>query len=202
MECGRLKEAVKRIELSDAARARIVQNCQSAGAYKTEKKTLHTALVRFKRPLAVAVALSFCLCFAAAAAAGRFGFFKDIKNWNGAVVGMQYEQASEEIAVEATPGEGGLIVTAVLLYPDKPPYSAEESLGIDSYRIADMSGNIVMEGGRTAFFEIAGGKAEILLPLHDIPGGEYKLMIDAFVGRKKADQDLVIRGTWECVFSL
>lgn len=202
MECGKLKDAVKKIELPDEARARILRNCQSAAANKKEGKAAYAPRIRFKRPLAVAAILSLCLCFAAAAAAGRFGFFKDITNWDGAVTGTQYEQATEEIAVEAVFGEGGLLVSAALLYPDKPPYSEEGSLAIDAYRIADMAGTTVMEGGRSAFFEIAGGKAEIALPLHAIPSGEYKLCIDAFVGRKKADQDIVIRGTWECGFSV
>jgi len=37
--------------------------------------------------------------------------------------------------------------------------------------------------------------------LDDLASGEYRLMINAFVGSKKADQPLVISGTWECGFS-
>lgn len=201
MDCEKLKDAVKKIELSDEARSRIISNCQTT-TYKTEENAMNKMNVRFKRPVAVAVILSLCLCFmAVAAAASHFGFFKDIINWNGAIVGTQYEQASDEIAVDAVLNESELAVTAVMLCPDNVPYSAQESLGIDSYQIIDMSGNIVMEGGRTEFFKISNDKAEIMIPLDDLASGEYRLMINAFVGSKKADQPLVISGTWECGFS-
>lgn len=201
MDCEKLKDAVKKIELSDEARSRIISNCQTT-TYKTEENAMNKMNVRFKRPVAVAVILSLCLCLTAvAAAASHFGFFKDITNWNGAIVGTRYEQASKEIAVDASLGEKGMVVTAVMLYPDNAPYNEQESLGIDSYHIIDMSGNIAVEGGRTEFFEIVNGKAEITIPLNDLTSGEYKLIIDAFVGSKKADQPLLISGAWECGFS-
>ncbi len=156
----------------------------------------------FKKPASVAAVVSLCLCFtAAAAAAGYFGFFQDITNWNGAIVGTQYEQASDEIEVSIVSEENEITVYAVMVHPASVPYSELETLGIQSYKIVDMSGKTIVEGEETELFEVVNGKAEITVPLDHVSSGDYKLIITAFVGAKKADQPLQINGTWECAFS-
>ena len=66
----------------------------------------------------------------------------------------------------------------------------------------DLSGNVIVEGERTDLSEIINGEAEITISLDQISSGNYKLVINAFVGSKKADQPLQINGTWECAFSI
>lgn len=85
---------------------------------------------------------------------------------------------------------------------DIAPYSELEILGIDSYQIVDMSGNIIIEGERTDLFEIINAKTEIKISLDNTTAGDYKLVIHSFVGSKKADQPLIINGAWECEFSI
>lgn len=151
----------------------------------------------------MAAAVSLLLCFTAvAAAAVHFGFFKDITNWKGAVVSTKYEQASEEIEVTVVSGEKEITVCAVMVNPAVVPYSEIETFGIERYKIVDMSGETIINGEKTELFELVNGKSEITIPLNNISRGDYKLVITAFVGTKKADQPLQINGTWECEFSL
>lgn len=49
--------------------------------------------------------------------------------------------------------------------------------------------------------EIVEGKAKIIIPTDTLVPGEYKLIVDEFVGEKKADQPLVMSGNWECKFT-
>lgn len=159
---------------------------------------------KFKKSAAIALAAALFICFAlGAAAAGRSGFFSDIIRWDGAVVGTEYNQATEEIDVNVISAENGIItVSAVLLKADTVPYSMQESLGIGSYEIIDAEGNIITKGKSSKFSEIADDKAEIKISAEGIDKGDYKLVVKSFVGVKKADQPLEIHGKWECGFSI
>lgn len=205
MDYEKLKNSVKKIEMSDEMRARIISNCQSKTFYEAEEITINKSKTNgwFKKPVSVAAVVSLCLCFTvAAAAASYFGFFKNITNRYGAVVGTQYEQASDEIEVTVVTDENKITVCAVMVYPAVAPYSELETFGIESYEIIDMSGKVIVEGERTELYELINGKSEITIPLDNVSSGEYKLVITAFVGDAKADQPLPINGTWECAFSL
>ena len=46
------------------------------------------------------------------------------------------------------------------------------------------------------------GKVSVELPLDEFDSGNYTLIITEFVGTAKADQDLPIKGYWECKFEL
>jgi len=159
---------------------------------------------RWKKSLPMAAALVLCVCITgvtAMAAAGKLeGFFKDIKRWDGSVVGTAYEQATEEIAVSIKEVTNELIVLVTIEEPEKPPYSESELFGIASYKIEDMSGNIVLS--EEAFGERVSFNNQMFLeiPLNQIPSGEYKLVIEQFMSEKKADQPLRISGNWECEF--
>lgn len=39
------------------------------------------------------------------------------------------------------------------------------------------------------------------ISLEEVPAGEYKLIVTELVGGFKADQPLVVSGTWECEFT-
>ena len=204
MDYEKLKDSVNKIEMSDEMRARMIQNCQSKALYETERSTMNKYKTngRLKKPVSVAAVISLCLCLTlAAAAAGTSGFFKDITRWNGAIIGTQYEQATNEIAVNVISGVNEITVCAFMLNPDIAPYSELETFGIESYQIVDSSGNVIVEGDQTELFTITNSEAEMKIPLDNIAQGDYRLVINAFVGGKKADQPLKISGTWECEFS-
>ncbi len=205
MDYEKLKNSVKKIEMSDEMKTRIIRNCQSNSFYETEaiKTPKSKPHEWFKKSTVVAAAVSLFLCSTAvAAAAVHFGFFKDITNWKGTIVGTKYEQASEEIEVTVVSGENKITVCAVMVHPAVVPYSEIETFGIERYQIVDMSGETIINGEKTELFELSNGKSEITIPLNHISSGDYKLVITAFVGAKKADQPLPINGTWECEFSL
>ena len=156
----------------------------------------------FRKPAAAVAVMAICLCCTlGAAAAGASGYFEDVFGRNGAVVGTRYEQATDEIAVNVVPGENEVFVEAVFRKPEAFPYRELETLGIDTYRIVDMEGNVVMEGEQTEMLPIVNGEVKFQIPLEDLPGGEYKLVVDAFVGDKKAEQPLPISGIWACEFT-
>jgi len=48
---------------------------------------------------------------------------------------------------------------------------------------------------------VINGQAAISIKLDDIDSGNYKLVVAAFVGEKKAEQPLNINGSWECAFT-
>ena len=72
---------------------------------------------------------------------------------------------------------------------------------VNSYKIVDMDGNVIIEGKTTEMAEISEGKANITISPADIPSGEYKLLVSELVGSSKADQPLILSGTWECEFT-
>ena len=222
-----LTKKIKEIKMSDDMRKRIMKKCYDKMNHnimmknelkrdirtndKMEKEMEKTKMNRksknkyIKHPMTAAAALVLCVCITgvtAMAAAGKLeGFFKDIKRWDGAVVGTSYEQATEEIAVSiemATDEELDILV--IIEEPAKPPYSESELFGIASYKIEDMSGNIVLS--EEAFGERVSFNNQMFLeiPLNQIPSGEYKLVIEQFMSEKKADQPLRISGNWECEF--
>lgn len=201
-----MKNTIEKIEMPDDMKIRIVEKCKSESIYRTEEKSMtkNNTGNRFKKTAAVALAAALFICFAlGAAAAGRHGFFSDIVNWNGAVIGTQYENAANEIDAEVISAENGVItVSAALLRADAFPYREIENLGIGSYKIVDAEGNAAAEGENTEFAEIANGKAEIKISAEGIAEGKYKLIISSFVGVKKADQPLKIYGEWECEFAV
>lgn len=158
----------------------------------------------FKKPIVAAAALAICLCLTgvtALASAGKLqGFFKDIINWNGAVVGTSYEQATEEIEIQTTLNDDLLNVTIQFLLPEEAPYLYFETFGIEHYEIRDNSGSIVKEG-QIAMTDIANGNKTFEIVADELSSDAYTLCIDKLVGGNKADQPLVIHGCWESEFT-
>ncbi len=128
------------------------------------------------------------------------GFFKDIFH-GGAVIGTAYEQASDEIELNITEVSRGLTVELIMSYPEKVPYSELEALDIGSYRIVGADGSIIAEGSTTSA-ELRNGCAAVRIPLDNVSGGDYSLIVSEMTGFRKADQPLSISGIWECDFTL
>lgn len=127
------------------------------------------------------------------------GFFQDITNWQGAVVGTSYEQATNEISMDVTVKGNELTALATFVNPQMAPYSEAEKLGIASYQIVDANGKVVAAAAAEST-EIVNGQAAVSIQLDGMDSGSYKLVVTAFVAEKKAEQPLNISGTWECAF--
>lgn len=202
MESRILAEKVKEIEMTEEMQDRILGNCYQK--MEDKKMNKNTTKNMFKRPMIAVAALTLCLCVTgvtALAATGKLqGYFKDITNWNGAITGTTYEQATDELELQVTEVSDDLTVTITMLKPDVAPYSSLETFGLESYKIVDMEGKVVVKGDRTELAEVVDGKADVKISLENATEGEYKLQVTEMVGGSKADQPLVISGIWECEF--
>jgi len=204
MEYEKLKNAVETITMTENMKHRIIKNCEreilnlsNETIMKTKKNTF------FRKPAVSFTTLLICmsLSITAIAATGRVqGYFQDIIDYRGAVIGTSYEQATDEISVSADINNDEMIITVNFLNPQEMPYSELERLGIATYQIVDANGKMVKEGAIKSM-EIVDGQAVINLQIANLDGGSYKLIITEFVGEKKADQPLKIKGNWECSFS-
>lgn len=206
MEMQRLVEKVKEINMPDEMQERIISRCYQTSNLEMENQTMKKKTNTFFRTTAaVAASLALCLCITgvtAMAASGQLkGFFKDVKNWQGAVTGTAYEQATDELKVAILDSTEELTVLVTMVNPKVAPYIAIQELGVESYEILDASGKVVMKGEATAMAEVVDGQATIIVPAKEVGAGTYKLVIRAFVGGAKAEQPLTMSGTWEVEFS-
>ena len=171
-----------------------------------QNKTRTARAGKWTRIATVAAAVALCVGFGGItvmAASGKLeGFFADVTRWDGAVVGETYEQATEEIEVSASVSGDSLVVDAVLLKAGEAPYAYVEGFGVQKYQIVDAKGDVVAEGISSEAVEITDGKVSVELPLDEFESGNYTLIITEFVGTAKAEQDLPIKGYWECKFEL
>lgn len=202
MEEKMFTEKIKEIEMPEEMQERILGKCYQK--MEDEEMNKNTTKNMFKGPMIAVASLALCLCVTgvtALAATGKLqGFFKDITGWNGAVVGTSYEQATDEIELMVIEVSDNLEVAITMVKPGEAPYSTFETFGVESYKIVDMAGNVIVKGDRTEPVEVVDGKANVLISLENVSEGEYKLQVTELVGSSKADQLLVISGVWECEF--
>lgn len=205
MDYEKLKSAAETITMPEEAKHRIVQNCrtQILNARKeiVMKTNKNNTFIRKPAVVVVTVVLCLALSVTALAATGVLrGHFRDITNWQGAVVGTSYEQATDEISMDVTVNGNELAVLATFSVPQEFPYREVEKLGISRYKIVDANGKIVKEGAAESA-AVVNGQAAVRIMLDNIDGGSYKLIVTAFFGEKKAEQPLNISGNWECAFT-
>lgn len=218
MERNLLKKEIKEIEMPLAMQERILKNCRNAVAEEKEnvfmaknisadeKRIKKSGGRKWTRFATVAAAVTLCLGIGGVtvmAASGKLeGFFADVTRWDGAVVGTTYEQATEEIAVSAAVSGDSLVVDAVLLKAGDAPYAFLDSVNIQTYSIVNAEGETIVEGNSNEKAEITDGKVSFKLHLDELESGNYTLIITEFIGSAKAEQDLPIKGYWECEFAL
>lgn len=94
-----------------------------------------------------------------------------------------------------------LVVEVTMLRAGEAPYSFFELFGINTYEIRDNQNNVILKGTASEMVGITDGKACISLPVNSLLSGDYKLLVTELVGSSKADQPLVVSGTWECSFT-
>ena len=204
MEFENLKSAAQEITMPEEMKRRIAHNCKQIETTMEEHNMNNRKNTSFfRKPAAVFAALAVCLSLSltALAATGVLqGFFRDITNYSGAIVGTCYEQATDEIKMDVTVNGDELTVMVSFANPQMAPYVYAEQLGIAQYRIVDVNGKEVKEGSAGSA-EVVNGQASVNIELDGISNGSYKLIVTAFVSEKKADQPLNINGNWECEFS-
>lgn len=199
---NRLQEEIQKIELSEEAKHRILQKCKE----KTEQEKWNMKknnIAKFKKTLVAAAALTVCLCLTgitAMATTGK-GFFQDIKRFDGAITGQTYQNATDEVLVYAAVEEDVLTVTVEMVKYDMAPYSEIEVLELQNYRVYDVFGIVVMENAVPENAVTENNQVKFMIPAEGLAKGIYKLELDVLCGSKKAEQDLLIYGEWECEFT-
>ena len=195
----KLKQAVEAVELSADARTRIAARCRAA--YLEEQHMKKNKITRRIPRALVAAALVLCIGLPAGMAATHSGFFRDVTNWQGAITGTVYEQATNEIAVAVHADTGALTVEAEFLQPDIAPYFTLETLALGAYEIRDAAGAVVAADESSAPADLSAGTAALTIPFDAAPGA-YTLVIESFTGGSKADQPLPLTGRWEYDFKI
>ena len=204
MEYEMLKQAAAAITMPEDMKRRIINNCtlQLSNTKENQTMTNRKKSMFPRKPAAILAALAILLSLSVTAVAApdvMKGFFRDITNWQGAVVGTSYEQATDEIAVSVTVNGNMLTVHAAIADPQMIPYVYAERLGIGEYKIKAENGRTVKKGSAESV-EIINGTAAIAIPLEDLECFSYNLIISAFVAEAKAEQPLPLNGRWECTF--
>lgn len=198
MEEKKLKEKLNEIEMPRKMRERIMKNCYM----KMEEKKMRK--INNRKPMVAAASFVVCLVLTGVtvlAASGKIGgFFKDIVRWDGAVTGTTYEQATDEVELKITEIADALTIEMTLLQPNVVPYSFFDVVGIGEYKVLDTNGKTVLKGEATESAEIVEGKVTVHIPLEQISGGKYKLVVTELIGSAKAEQPLAMSGNWECEF--
>lgn len=205
MKYEKMKHAAERITMPEEMKRRMIYSCRTEIMNTERENKMKRYTMFFKKPAAVFAALALCLSLSATALAGTDilqGYFKDIINFHGAITGQTYEQATDEIGMEAVVKEDELQVQVVFFKPEQLPYREEEKLSIGEYKITDVNGKVVQTGEETDFSAIVDGSAIISIPLEERSSGSYKLIVSSFVGAKKADQNLKMQGHWTLDFTL
>ena len=196
-------QQIKEIEMPEEMKERILTNCYKKLEDEKEYKTMTKKSNRFfKKPLATAAAFALCICVGGvtAIAATDKGFFKDIIRWDGAIIGMVYEQATDEIEIAVTEVADSLTLVATVVDPTMVPYMTFDEMRMGSYKIVDGLGNVVEEGVSNEMLPYENGQITVTIPIKNLESGNYKLLVDTFVGGSKADQPLTMSGNWECEF--
>lgn len=201
-----LKESVKQIGMLEEMQTRILRNCVKEIEMDKEKEHMKKNFVNtFKKPAVIAATLAVCFCLTgvtALAATGKLqGFLKNKTNWNGAITGQTYENATEELKVSTIVEKENLIIMVIMTEPELAPYSEIQELGLGTYQILDSDGTVIVEAVTAERSMVENAKTKFSIPVEQLSKGTYKLVVNSFVGEKKADQPLEIRGNWECEFT-
>lgn len=156
---------------------------------------------------AVALVLTFGLLTAGAVtyADSIRGAFSDVTRFDGAVVGTEYHNATEEIEVTAEANGDAVTVNARFLYPADAPYAFITELSLQNVTLTDSSGAKLLSVEETEQANINSGSATVRIPLGTVslsPDAEYTLTFDTAVGHAKAEQPLPMSGNWSCTVTI
>ena len=197
MDKKKFVNKIKEIEMPKDMQQRIIEKCY----IETEKKKMNKM---FKKPMVAVASFALCVCLmgvTALAATGKLeGYFRDIKRWDGAVIGTAYEQATDEVELNIVEVSDKLVVEITMVNFKEAPYSFFEMFGIKNYKIVDANGKVTVENENLEMSAIENNKVLVNVPLDDVGNGEYTLIVSELVGGSKADQPLGLDGTWECSF--
>lgn len=158
-----------------------------------------------KRLATTAAILAVCAVTVVSASA-LTGYFKDVKNFSGAIVGTEYINATNDIQMNVLETNAEYITLDInFVNPSEAPFAFIQKLAVTEYIVLDQNNNEVfsvnydVENSSTAIREADG--ALIKLPTKHLNNEEtYTLKINTIYGLAKAEQPLKITGDWKCEF--
>lgn len=178
---------------------------------KLEEKNMNKFknITWLKRIATTAAVLAIC-AVTVVSAGGLKGYFKDIKNFSGAIVGIEYLNATNEIKFDVLEAnDEHITLKANFTNPNEAPFASifTQELAVTEYKILDkndkeiLTVNSDIEDAITTAID----SEEILikLPIADTSlniNDTYTLEISTIYGLSKADQPLKITGDWKCEF--
>ncbi len=205
-----LEEKMNQIEIPNVLHERCVSGIKQA---KMEDNQMNKKKI-IKGMVAAAAVLGVCILTTNYEAIGSAtkGFFKDITGWNGAVIGTEYIQATEEIEMEViavTTEQGDTKLSFELTFTEKEqvPWNCTEEIAFGSYKIVDAVGKNIVVVENTPMQEqtanVNDGMAQIDIVVEKLEENtEYTIVIESLYGIKKADAPLKITGNWEYNFKV
>lgn len=164
-------------------------------------------IIWLKRASTVAAVLTICAVTVVSAGAIK-GMFKDVKRWDGAVVGTEYVNATNDIEMNISETKDEYISLDINFEnPNDAPFAFIQEVAVTDYKILDMSNKEVLKANLNVEDGLKGnvenGRILVELPINDKLNTKqnYKIIIETIYGLAKADQPLKITGTWECEFT-
>ena len=204
-----LEEKMNQIEVPTTLHNRCRIGINNAKKEREERQMNKKNIIR--TVLATAAVAGVCILTTGNTAIGNTvkGFFKDVTRWDGAVVGTEYLQATEEIKMDVVQasvenGSTQLCLEVTFVEKEQIPWKYIEEMALGSYKILDEEGKeiITVENEATEGVKgtIVDGKMQIVFEveplLEDI---EYTIVVESMYGLGKADAPLKITGNWEVV---
>ena len=205
-----LEEKMNQIEVPITLHNRCKMGMDNAKKEREERQMNKKNII--KTILATAAVAGVCILTTGNTAIGNTvkGFFKDVTRWDGAVVGTQYVQASEEIEMEVVKaitenGNTQLCLEVTFVEKEEVPWKYIEEMVLGNYKILDEEGkevfvvkNKATEGEKGT---VANGETQIIFEVEPLEENiEYTMVIQSMYGLKKADAPLEIKGNWEIPF--
>lgn len=209
---------MKREKISEAVGNIGIHHVQEAECYTAAEKHIRSSRGVWNKIAVTAAAflcvVSVCFCVPSIAASME-GFYKDIVRWwDGAVVGTEYENATQEIQIEAASAvveDGKLVIPLTVTFLEmgnKEPYIylVDGEVALGDYQIVDGSGTEIYSalGQQDTTGVLEDGKAVFKQPVGIgtlSKGTKYVLVIESIYGLQKAEQPLKMEGHWECEFT-
>ncbi|WP_295077050.1 hypothetical protein [Ruminococcus sp.] len=145
---------------------------------------------------AVAVPLMLAIAGTGAYAVSKSGYFRDKTTMFGTVTGSVYENADNEINVSLGYEPETITVKVVFSDPDSLPYRDFETIDLNEFGITDQTDGSAVSCGEIIPAMIKNGEAEIRIPVGKLKSGSYAIAVSSFLGGKKADQPLEVKGHW------
>ena len=164
-------------------------------------------IIWLKRASTIAAVVTICAVTVVSAGAIK-GMFKDVKRWDGAVVGTEYVNATNDIEMNISETNDEYISLDINFEnQNEAPFAFIQEVAITDYKVLDNNDKEVLEVNSTVENGIKGnvenGRILVKLPTNDELNSnqDYKLVINTVYGLAKAEQPLKITGTWECEFT-